>query len=311
MTTPAPAWDPQNYFRAWEHTVDGWADLGEELRNVERVSRGRHLVWRGVHNDSYGLLSSAYRRLKDRDGGVPSETRMRELESGLLAVARSTWPDRGGSALETLAHIQHYGGPTRLIDVSHSAMIAVFFATEQKFDGRTHKPLPDVDGRVFAFQSQDRTIELDAKWGSRELPWSNWAREENGWETELPFVWNPPAALNERIIAQKGAFLVGGVPSLPHGQNSRYRMPGAWQHGNMKTMPARNVREVTSVSVFLKSLDQRTSLKSQAAYTLRIAASAKPEIRKQLFEEHGLHHGSMYPDLFGLATHGADLTEID
>lgn len=310
VTPPSPAWDPQSYFRAWEHSVPDWTGLGSELRNVERVSGGRQLVWRGVHNDSYGLLSSAYRWLKDQDHTVPSEKRMRELESNLLTVSRNTWPDRGGSALETLAHIQHYGGPTRLIDVSHSAMVAVFFAVEQKFDRNTHQPLPDVDGRIFAFQSDDRTIELDATWGSRELPWSNWGRDENGWETELPFVWNPPPALNERIIAQVGAFLVGGIPSLPHGQNSRYRVPGAWQGGNMKTMPAREVREVTSVSVFLKSLDRLTAKNSQAAYTLRIEASAKPEIRKRLFEEHGLHHGSIYPDLFGLATYGADLTTL-
>ena len=306
MTPLPPAWDPQSYFRAWEHSIFDWAGLGTELSNVERVSQGRQLVWRGVHNDSYGLLSSAYRWLNDRDGVAPREEQMRELETNLLAVARESWLDRGGSALETLAHIQHYGGPTRLIDASHSAMVAVFFATEQKFHYKTHQPLPEVDGRIFIFQSDNRSIELDAIWGTRELPWRGWGKAQNGWETELPFVWNPPPALNERIHAQKGAFLVGGVPSLPHGQNSRYRMPGSWQYGKMKTMPARDVRKVTSVSVFLKSLDQRTAKNSQAAYTLRIAAEAKPEIRRRLLEEHGLHHGSMYPDLFGLATHGAD-----
>jgi len=235
---------------------------------------------------------------------------MRQLESELLTSARTKWPDRGGSALETLAHIQHYGGPTRLIDVSHSAMIAVFFATEQKFDRDTHQPMPDEDGRLFIFQSDGRNIELDGRWGSRELPWKDWEKEQNGWETELPFVWNPPRALNERIAAQEGAFLVGGIPSLPHGQNSRYRIPGSWQPGNMKTMPARDVRKVTSVSVFLKSLDRRTPAGSEAAYTLRIAAGAKPAIRKHLLEEYGLHHGSIYPDRFGLATYGAELTAL-
>ena len=179
-------------------------------------------------------------------------------------------------------------------------MIAVFFATEQKFHHETYQPLPDVDGRIFVFQSDNRTIELDAIWGSRELPWATWTKEENGWETELPFVWKPPLALNERIVAQKGAFLVGGIPSFPHGQNSRYRIPGAWERGNMKTMPASDVRKVTSVSVFLKSLDRLTATDKPAAYTLRIAAKAKAEIRKRLLEEHHLHHGSIYPDPFGL-----------
>ena len=94
-------------------------------------------------------------------------------------------------------------------------------------------------------------------------------------ETDLPFVWNPPAALNERIVAQKGAFLVGGVPSLPHGQNSRYRMPGSWAHGHMKTMPVSMIRQATSVSVFIKGLERRTQAKLQAAYTLRIDRGRK------------------------------------
>jgi hypothetical protein len=78
----------------------------------------------------------------------------------------------------------------------------------------------------------------------------------------------------------------------------------------MTTMPAANVREITSVSVFLKSLDRRTAKKSQAAYTLRIAASAKTEIRKHLLDRWGMHHGSIYPDLSGLAEHGADLASL-
>ncbi|GEK87725.1 FRG domain-containing protein [Microbacterium aerolatum] len=310
MAQSTATWDPQNYFRAWERPVGSWSDLLDELENVNKVSRGRQLVWRGVRNASYGLLSSAYRWFKDRDAVVPSEGRMRELESGLLAVARTTWPDRGGSALETLAHIQHYGGPTRLIDVSHSPMIALFFATEQKYDHKSHLPLPDEDGRIFAFQANDRTIELNSTWGTRELPWLDWGKQDHGWETELPFVWNPPRALNERISAQQGAFLVGGVPSLPHGQNSRYRMPGAWQSGNMKTMPAKDVRQVTSVSMFLKSLERRTATNSQAAYTLRIEKAAKPGIREQLADEHGLHHGTVYPDRFGLASYGADIAKV-
>lgn len=311
VSTSIGKWDAQNYFRAWERRISSAGQLTAELRRVAEIAGERKLVWRGVHNDSYGLLSSLYRRLRDQHSSVPTESRMVEFETRFLAVAREIWPDRGGSALETLAHIQHYGGPTRLIDVSHSPMVAVFFATEQKFDPSSRRPKEDVDGRLFAFDADDRTIELDNLWGTRELPWLEGENQVPGWESELPFVWNPPRALNERIVAQNGAFLVGGVPSLPHGQNSRYRMPGAWQAGNMKTMPVHSVREVTSVSLFLKSLDRRTNPGSSAAYTLRIDKSAKSDIRDMLKAEHGLDHGSIYPDLFGLGSYGADLAELN
>lgn len=215
------------------------------------------------------------------------------------------WPDRGGSALETLAHVQHYGGPTRLLDVTHEAMIATFFATEEKFDARNHRLDEDHDGRLFAFQTDGREIDLDAQWGSRQLPWGDPSSPVPRWQDDLPFVWQPPIALNARITAQQGAFLVGGLPGLPHGQNSRYRIPGAWQVGNMKTMPAADVRTMTSVSLWMKSLERRTQAGSAATYTLRIASSAKAEIRNHLLPEFGYRHGSMYPDYFGLATYGA------
>ncbi|MBH0130557.1 FRG domain-containing protein [Salinibacterium sp. NK8237] len=310
MAVNTQPWAPQSYFRAWERTIDSWDSLVSEIDHGKAISGNRKLVWRGVHNDSYGLLSSAYRRLKDLDREVPPEPRMRQLETELIGAARSLWPDRGGSALETLAHIQHYGGPTRLIDVSHDPMVAVFFATEKKFDSRTHLPLKDRDGRLFAFQADDRMIELDNMWGTRQLPWLQGEESIPGWETDLPFVWDPPRALNERISAQSGAFLVGGVPAFPHGQNSRYRMPGAWQTGAMKTMPVGEVRQVSSVSVFLKSLNRVTQAGSQAAYTWRIAAGAKEEIRQKLHSEYELNHGSIYPDLFGLATYAADFAAL-
>ncbi|UPL14349.1 FRG domain-containing protein [Microbacterium galbinum] len=306
MTDESPPWNPQSYFRAWERTIDSWASLEAELARVREISGNRKLVWRGVHKDSYGLLSSAYRRLRDQDNAVPTERRMVEFETRLLSQARTAWPDRGGSALEALAHIQHYGGPTRLIDVSHSEMVAAFFASEQKFHATTHHPVADADGRLFAFEADNKLVDLDSVWGTRDLPWVAGEAAIPGWETDLPFVWTPPKALNERITAQQGAFLVGGVPSLPHGQNSRYRMPGAWQKGDMKTMPVKDVREVTSVSMFLKSLSRRTNEGSEASYTLRIKASAKPEIRERLSSKFGLTHGSIYPDLFGLATYGAN-----
>ena len=135
MSHAGERWAPQSYFRAWERVITSWTSLQDELNHINQIAGDRALVWRGVHDDSYGLLSSGYRRLTAYDGVPPTEKRMLELESALISISRDMWPDRGGSALETLAHVQHYGGPTRLIDVSHDPMVAVFFATEPKFDG--------------------------------------------------------------------------------------------------------------------------------------------------------------------------------
>jgi len=306
VPTPLTSWTASSYFGAWERVVTGWDSLIAELAHVEDIAGGRALVWRGVHDASYGLVSSAYRWLKRTNGRNPTEAQLTSFEQALITTARRTWPDRGGSALETLAHIQHYGGPTRLLDVTHEPMVAAFFATETKFDD-AHKRKTDVDGRLFAFDAS-RSIGLEGVWGSRALPWGDPTTPIVGWREQVPFVWDPPSALNERVAAQRGAFLVGGIPSLPKGQNSRYRPPGAWQAGNMKTMPTSTVRDLTSVSLWMTNLDKKTRPTSFATYTLRITQSAKEEIRGRLRADRDFHHGTMYPDLYGLATFGANLS---
>jgi hypothetical protein len=54
--------------------------------------------------------------------------------------------------LEWLALIQHYGGPTRLIDFTHSPYVAAFFAVEQA----------DSDAAVWAINLVKLRIQIDA-----------------------------------------------------------------------------------------------------------------------------------------------------
>jgi FRG domain len=144
----------EDFFRPWEHTATGWEQCLTEIGNViTRATTKRELAWRGVVNSEYALHSSVYRRFLARWGTPPDESDVVVLDSGILKAARKRWRFDNLSALETLAHIQHYGGPTRLLDVSFNPLVALWFAVEQKFDDG--KQLPDTDGRIFVFDATD------------------------------------------------------------------------------------------------------------------------------------------------------------
>lgn len=229
----------------------------------------------------------------------PDETDLVTYENALLENARRKWRFDNLSALEIFAHVQHYGGPTRLLDVSFNPLVALWFAVEQKFqDG---KPKADTDGRIFVFDATDRQISLDEQWGSRTLPWENYPGDT--WRQDLPVVWRPPS-YNDRIPAQNSAFLIGGVPQVYSGQNAKYRK-GPGNGTGAGTWSIDDVRRSSSVTLSMNTLGRKPHLGAKPTFTIRIAGSKKPEIRRILEDNYGYNASSVYPDLYGLALYGA------
>lgn len=292
--------DAEDFFRPWEHTAKDWEECISEIGNVQtRAGTKRELAWRGVTDASWALHSSVYRKFMDRKGAPPDEDDVIKYERELLNTARRQWRFDNMSALETLAHIQHFGGPTRLLDVSFNPLVALWFAVEQKYDS-AGRPKPDTDGRLFIFDTTDRLIELDSKWGGRSLPWS--PQPDEKWRRGLPRVWRPPS-YNERIPAQNSAFLIGGVPLVYAGDNAKYRKaPGNGATAGIWTVD--QVRRSTSVTLSMNSLDRAPQAQAKPTFTLRIEAAGKATIREMLEKQYGFNASSIYPDLFGLAQHG-------
>jgi hypothetical protein len=294
--------EAEDFFSPWERAAPGWGECQTEIDNVIKLATShRELAWRGVVDASWALHSSLYRRFLRANGVAPDEPDLTRFEEDLIAACRKRWRYDNLGALETLAHLQHYGGPTRLLDVSFNPLIALWFAVEQQRDS-AGKPLPDVDGRLFVFDTTDRHISLDAKWGGHALPWSTSPGDH--WRRSLPQVWRPPS-YNERIPAQNSAFLVGGVPQVYAGENMKYRKaPGDSDPGG--TWKIGDVRMASSVTIAMTSLDRRPRGGSRPTFTIRVMAQGKQEIRRVLEENFGYNAASIYPDLFGLARYGAD-----
>jgi hypothetical protein len=293
------------FFQPWETMVANWAQAQDGINKIIGLASGskpRNLVWRGVHDATYPLHSSLYRRIFVKTGTPPEEKDVVSFEQKLLKRCRENWRFDNLNALEMLAQIQQHGGPTRLLDVTFNPLIALWFAVEQKYD-EYGTPQKDLDGRIFAFDVTNRQIELDDTWGKRDLPWTT-APHAN-WRRGLPNLWRPPS-YNERIPAQNAAFLVGGVPLVGRGDNARYYRKGPGDGTSRGTWSKVDVGRSISVTVKMNSLHRKLRDKATPTFTLRIAGNKKQEIRTVLERNFGYNSSSLYPDLFGLATYGAN-----
>jgi FRG domain len=138
----------------------GWGFRAETVEDLMRaVSRigtwraGHSYAWRGVVNADWDIKSSLFRALSTELSRRPTEAEIRERERALLHEARE-WGiglELGDQAtdLHILAIMQHHGLPTRLVDVTHDPMTAMFFACEPRSDGDGHA------GAMFAFNAHD------------------------------------------------------------------------------------------------------------------------------------------------------------
>ena len=297
----------EDFYRPWEgDSIESFQAIDELLSRLSErwLDQNRQFAWRGVADASFPLHSSLYRRLlwqRQQDGldDPPGEEDLADAETDLLANAHR-WGLHNGphgrlSMLNQLATLQHFGAPTRLIDVTLNAYIGLWFAVEK---------LDDRDGRLFAVDVTSRLIneqdELRAWEDQLNRPWSDF--DEARWTGET-FAWIPPP-FERRVAAQNGAFLFAGVPRTRPG----FQLPKAPRAG--RTWPVGDVRRVTSLPMRFHLANPRAGgVRAEGAptYTFRIAASAKRSIRRRLAAQFGYLHRTIYPDLPGFAEFGTSL----
>lgn len=306
-----PTHDATDFFSPWEAQVDSYASLTDFISKtyVRWSAQTRVFAWRGAVNATWSFHSSLYRRLWwSNPASVPNELRLYAKERDILRTAHRWGLHRsdGGrlSILEQLAMMQHYGAPTRLIDVSFNPLIAAWFAVQEDphNDGS--------DGRLFAIDVTTRLISEDDQMRDWEnvlnRPWKpgdDGAISPSVWRTAA-WAWKPPGFFG-RISKQNGGFLFGGVPAamIPPGGPSPFQVPrspdpadGKWTIGE--------VRKNTSVALRFHKADAKAggvSATGQPAYTVRITSAAKSEIRNRLEGLYGYNTASLYDDYPGFA----------
>jgi hypothetical protein len=175
------------------------------LAKVARIttwSTECQFVWRGHPDPNWKLHSALFHRIEQSDGVLPDEQRLREVEVDLLA--RASRRELGGAPdtpqLQRLAILQHHGTATRLLDVTSDPMIALWFACA----GGAHSKK---QGVLFAIEVSD----------ALHLAWDDQRRVDEivdglG-DEQVGVFW--PHPVDARIQVQRGAFVLGPVPSDP------------------------------------------------------------------------------------------------
>ncbi len=111
-----------------------------ELDGQDEFFRPKELLFRGQSNDSYELIPSLGRY----KGGHED---LCFVERNMIETAKYKMPHvftKDLQPLELLSLLQHYGIPTRLLDVTENALVALYFASESN---------PGKDGEVFVFKN--------------------------------------------------------------------------------------------------------------------------------------------------------------
>lgn len=252
--------------------------------------------FRGQANGSHGLNSSLYRALRD---GLPTgmppkeiERVMKSAEDRVLQEARTQGLGRNLTALELLTVLQHHLIPTRLIDVSASWKVSLYFASEL-YDS--------LDGRIFVIATRPSLWEDFSRSTGDGVEWPNpdahpW--QKTTWPVILPFT-------DPRMISQQGYFLVGGLTTNVGG-NNQY-----WNDAKRGRRPLTQgeLREISTLMIkfpILRGANGKPLAKLESGLkgvwtavglTIPVPGALKLEIRKVLSADHGIGKDSIYPPI--------------
>lgn len=160
----------------------------ELLSVIESAKIGQNMIFRGISDSSYELITSL-----GRSESVTGKS-TKKLEERLIKLFKeSSIPyleHQPQNELEWLAVAQHFGLPTRLLDWSYNPLISIYFAVESK---------PEQDSAVFMFS------------GCSTIQDSN---QIDPYSLDKVCRYRPPH-ISSRIQNQAGLFTIHNEPNEP------------------------------------------------------------------------------------------------
>lgn len=311
----------QEFFSEREHALDA-ASAADYIRSLQDLFEGAvtldqgglkpapyesgeiRYFYRGQSNGSYGLNSSLYRSLEEgiSENSTPRgiEKEMKAVEERIVQEARAQGIGRNLTSLEVLTVLQHHLIPTRLIDVSASWKVALYFASEEN---------DTLDGRIFVVATRPslwnkfpRSKGSSVEWpDSDEHPW-----QQTMWPVVLPFT-------DPRMISQQGYFFVGGLTTNTGGHHQywndiiKHPPRGGARRASLTQQELRKVstlmikfpmlHDVVGVNPLTKLVKELKGRWTGVGLTIPVRGDLKPGIRRILDKDHGINVDSIYPPI--------------
>ena len=136
--------------------IESVSDFLNEIKGIKNKS-GYTLFYRGHSDKNYELKPSIYRdeRFIKNEDKIYRET-----------IAKVPYEFNGKSTIESLALMQHYGVPTRILDLTTNALVALYFACKEVEEiekvinekGETTYEKKDIDGEVIVFNIPNESV---------------------------------------------------------------------------------------------------------------------------------------------------------
>lgn len=207
------------------YTVKGLADY---IHRIELIRNRDVLFFRGLSNKNFDLSPSLSRPMSE--GNRKNWT---VQESQLVEYAEQRFPESFIKPTPALliANMQHYGIPTRMMDITGNALVALYFACQDTevdgevvvFDGKSvsaHNPFANIIADTYRLTNNAqmnidlyRYLALNQDYAST-LRYPDWDIGKSAlfWDQYLSILKKPliidVGYLNQRQINQNGKFII-------------------------------------------------------------------------------------------------------